>query len=407
MIFHPARMGLLNKRALVRQLQKSGIASRATLARSLGMSQPTAGKIVDELIADKILEEVEVDEANGGSSQSSARLGRPGRQLQLNRSQSGFLGIHLGINETFLAELPLGDADEGRWQYSFPNPSSKAQAATQWETELRNAAKKLQSKKFLGVLLSVPGIVDETANKILFSPNIHWSEGMDMPSVVRRVWNTPVLLVQEERVVALGHHFNNPGQENFLLVDFGEGVGGAVIVGGKPFASPLPISGELGHTPALGNLRRCGCGATGCVETLVSTRGLLESFSAAQPKLKNDWVTLKSHIAENGLQPWLTQSLDAAAVSISAALNVLGLRHVVVTGSLTELSPVVLEYLANSVRNGSMWARFGDVECVGAPRCRAAGLVAIGIDRLVVPETKAELDPKFLRGKTTAPSLQN
>jgi len=407
MIFHPARMGLLNKRALVRQLQKSGIASRAALARSLGMSQPTAGKIVDELIADKILEEIEIDEANGGNGQGSTRLGRPGRQLQLNRSQSGFLGIHLGIHETLLAELPLGDADEGRWRYSFPNPTAKPQAASQWETELRTAAKKLQSKKFLGVLLSAAGIVDETTNKVLFSPNIHWTEGMDMPSVVRRVWNSPVLLVQEERVVALGHHFNNPGEENFLLVDFGEGVGGAAIVGGKPFASPLPISGELGHTPALGNLRRCGCGATGCVETLVSTRGLLESFSAAQPKLKNDWAALKSYIAENGLQPWLTQSLDAAAVAISAALNVLGLRHVVITGSLMELSPVVLEYLAGSVRNGSMWARFGKVECVGAPRCRAAGLIAIGIDRLVVPETKAGVDPKFLRGKSAAPSLQN
>ncbi|HEV2692052.1 MAG TPA: winged helix-turn-helix transcriptional regulator, partial [Verrucomicrobiae bacterium] len=87
-------MGLLNKRALVRQLQKSGIASRAALARLLGMSQPTAGKIVDELIADDILEEVEAVENADNGANSSTRLGRPGRQLQLNRSQPGFLGIH-------------------------------------------------------------------------------------------------------------------------------------------------------------------------------------------------------------------------------------------------------------------------------------------------------------------------
>src|ERR1700735_3230101 len=107
MIFHPARMGLLNKRALVRQLQKTGIASRAVLARSLGMSQPTAGKIVDELLAEKILEEVEV---LAPAVSGSTRLGRPGRQLQMNRSQPGFLGIQLGIRETQLAELPLGAA---------------------------------------------------------------------------------------------------------------------------------------------------------------------------------------------------------------------------------------------------------------------------------------------------------
>ncbi|HSY18944.1 MAG TPA: ROK family protein [Candidatus Acidoferrales bacterium] len=407
MIFHPARMGLLNKRALVRQLQKSGIASRAVLARTLGMSQPTAGKIVDELIAENILEEVDAVDGDTGNARGATRLGRPGRQLQLNRSQPGFLGIHLGIQETWLAELPLGGADEGRWHHSFRNPVAKSRTVTQWEAELRVAAKKLRSKKFLGVLLSVPGIVDGAANNILFSPNIHWSDGTDLPSIIHRVWNIPVLVVQEEHAVALGHHFNNPGDENFLLVDFGEGVGGAAIIGGKPFVSPLPISGELGHTPALGNHRRCGCGAIGCVETLVSNRGLIESFSAAHPKLKKDWSALSAHIAENGPEPWLTGSLDAAAVAISAALNVLGLRHVVITGSLTELPPAVLAHLSRVVRNGAMWARFGDVECAGAPRCRAAGLVAIGIDRFVVPEANAGAGPKFSRGKNSTLNLQN
>jgi predicted NBD/HSP70 family sugar kinase len=405
MIYHPARMGLLNKRALVRQLQKSGIASRATLARSLGMSQPTAGKIVDELIADEILEEVEVAEVNGGNDHGSARPGRPGRQLQLNRSQPGFLGIHLGIEETLLAELPLGDAGEDRWQHSFRNPPAKSRPAAQWEAALRVAAKKLRSKKFLGVLLSVPGIVDEAANRILFSPNIHWSEGLDFPAVIRRVWPAPVLVVQQERAVALSHYLNHPGVEDFLLVDFDEGVGGAPVMGGKPFTSPLPISGELGHTPALGNHRRCGCGATGCVETLVSTGGLLESFAAAHPKSKKTWAALSAHIAQNGVELWLSSSLDAVAVAISAALNVLGLRQVVVTGSLTELPPAVLGYLSNSIQKGAMWARFGSVECTGAPRCRAAGLVAIGLDRLVVPEMKDESDKTISRGRNAALKL--
>jgi hypothetical protein len=35
-----------------------------------------------------------------------------------------------------------------------------------------------------------------------------------------------------------------------------------------------------------------------------------------------------------------------------------------------------------------MWARFGRVECISAPRHRTAGLVAVGIDRLVVPDQK-------------------
>ncbi len=386
MTLHPVHMGLLNKRALIRQLQKAGVASRAGLARSLGMSQPTAGKIVDELLADKILEEVETSVAADGGG--SAQLGRPGRQLQLNRSQPSFLGIQLGIQETQLVELPLGATDENVRQITFEVPYISQKPAAVWERELRAAAKKLRAKKFLCVLLSVPGLVDETAKRILFSPNIHWTEGLDLPAMVRRIWNVPVLLVQEERVLALGYHANHPEHEDFFLVDFGDGVGGAVIVGGKPLASPLPISGELGHTPVLGNRRKCGCGAVGCVETLVSTRGLLQSFFVAYPKKKNDWVTLIKHSVEKGVEPWLAQALDAAAVAIAGALNVLGLRRVVITGALMELAPSVLEHLAEAVKKGAMWARFGEVECVGAPRHRTAGLVAVGIDRLIAPETK-------------------
>ena len=149
----------------------------------------------------------------------------------------------------------------------------------------------------------------------------------------------PVLLVQEERALALGHHLAHPDCEDFLLVDFGEGVGGAIIVDGKPLANPLPISGEIGHTPVLGNRRQCGCGATGCMETLVSLRGLLESFSIATRGGKKSWAQLREHIVQDGIEPWLAHSLDAAAAIIAGSLNVLGLRRVVITGSLTELPP--------------------------------------------------------------------
>ncbi len=390
MIYVPSRMGQLNRRALLRQLQKLGVASRAELAKSLGMSQPTAGKIVDELLVSGVLEELVLPDDNGAES---VMRGRPGRKLRLNRSRSRLLAIQLGLQETAVAGLSLGISDEDQWHVSFSlDPDGDSPAKT-WEGQLRTAARKIGGKDFLGVLLSVPGIVDETENRILFSPNLHWTEKTDLASIVRRVWNVPVLIVQEERALALGHHLAAPGSDDFLLVDFGEGVGGAIIMDGKPLANPLPISGEIGHTPVLGNQRRCGCGSVGCMETLVSLRGLLESFSAAQRGARNSWAGLQRHISQKGIPAWLAQSLDAAAVSIAGALNVLGLRRVVITGSLTELPSAVCAHLSQAIQNGSMWAKFGTVECVAAPRRRTAGLVAIGIEQLIVPDTN-EISPK-------------
>jgi predicted NBD/HSP70 family sugar kinase len=201
--------------------------------------------------------------------------------MRLNRSQARFLAIQLGVSETNLAALPVGAEPEDRWAVQVQTPAS----AGGWVRQLKIAAAKISQREFWGVMVSVPGIVDEPGGRVLFSPNLHWTEAADLPMLIQQVWPTAVALVQEERALALGHQYVDPDEEDFLLVDFGEGVGGAAIVAGKPYANPLPLSGELGHTPVLGNPRKCGCGAVGCIETLVSMRGLLQSFAAAHPGL--------------------------------------------------------------------------------------------------------------------------
>jgi predicted NBD/HSP70 family sugar kinase len=388
MVLVPAKMGRLNKRALLGRLQRMGQASRADLAKSLGLSQPTAGKIADELIELGIVEEMDEGEiteqaAATRSARQPVKLGRPGRLLRLNRDKARFLAIQLGVSETSLAALPVGAEPEDHWALQVKTPDS----AEEWVRQLKRAAAKIPQKDFWGALVSVPGIVDEPAGRVLFSANLHWTERSHLPTLIQRVWDVPVSLVQEERALALGHQYVDPESEDFLLVDFGEGVGGAVIVAGKLYANPLPISGELGHTPVLGNKRPCGCGAVGCVETLVSTRGLLQSFAAAHRKAPGTWAALAQAIEQKGVEPWLAAALDAAAVVIAGALNVVGLRHVIVTGSLAELPPAVMDYLSKTIVNGAMWARFGKVEVESAPRRRTAGLVAVGIDRLVLPMT--------------------
>src|ERR1041385_3736682 len=107
MVVVPSKMGRLNKRALLDRLQIMGTASRASLAKATGLSQPTAGKIVDQLIETEVIEEVESSEANGenGDGKSAGKVGRPGRMLRLNRNPVRFLAIQLGVSETSMAAL--------------------------------------------------------------------------------------------------------------------------------------------------------------------------------------------------------------------------------------------------------------------------------------------------------------
>ena len=381
MVLIPAKMGRINKRALVGRLQRIGQASRADLAKSLGLSQPTAGKIADELLRMDVLEEVEEDAAAHRAGDARNRVGRPGRILRLSRRRTRFLAMELGVNETNLAAVPVGAAPEDRWTVQMQTPAS----ADGWVRELKEAAMRLPHKEFWGVLVSVPGIVDELGSRVLFSPNLHWTEAADLPALIQKVWSAPVALVQEERALALGYQCVDSREEDFLLVDFGEGVGGAAIVSGRPFTGALPLSGELGHTRVPGNRRKCGCGAIGCIETLVSVRGLLRSFAQAQRSAPHTWDQLAMTIEAQGIPDWLEETLEQAGVVISGALNVLGLRRVILSGALTELPPVVMENMSQAILRGAMWARFGEVLVETAPRRRTAGLVAVGIDRIVLP----------------------
>jgi len=68
-----------------------------------------------------------------------------------------------------------------------------------------------------------------------------------------------------------------------------------------------------------------------------------------------------------------------------------GLRRLILTGSLNELPPAVIRYLSGAISRGAMWGRFGNIEIEGAPRRRMAGLVSVGIDRLVVPMADTEV----------------
>jgi predicted NBD/HSP70 family sugar kinase len=168
-----------------------------------------------------------------------------------------------------------------------------------------------------------------------------------------------------------------------------------VVSKGKLLASALPLVAELGHTPVPGNDRRCGCGAEGCLETLASTQGLLKSYRLVAKKNDPSWESLVAYVHKRGIEPWLAHALDSTADVIAGALNVLGLRRVILTGNLCDLPEAVFGRIESRVCRGALWARFGSVECVRAPRRRSAGLVAFGIDRLLLPSSGDEPDRSY------------
>ncbi len=382
----PANMRKVNERAVFDRLLRHGPASRAELAKSIRLSAPTVGKVVDGLLEAGFLEEADalpmnrLDDMATAVHEADARLGRPGRTLRLNRQRSGIVAVQLGVHHTRVAALPVAGPMGENWPIEFETPQSPGE----WSRALRKAARSLARAEPWTVMVSVPGVVDEQQKKVLLAPNLHWLEQADLPGLLRDVWGCEVELVQEIRALALGHLSAQPEERDFLLVDVGAGVGGAAVLNGQLFTSSLPLSGELGHTPVVGNRRKCGCGATGCVETMTSRPGLLASMPGRRGVIA-PWSDLVKRIETHGVETWLAEALDGLGVVVGGAMNVLGVRQVVFTGALTELPELVMNALGKAVRRSAMWARFGEVQCAAAPRRWAQGLVAAAIDRVLLP----------------------
>ena len=364
----------MHQRRIIETVARSGSISRSDLARATGMSQPTVSRIVDRLRAQHILAE-SVDggpHAEDGSGKATAVLGRPSTRLELDRTRPRFVVVQLGVRHTRLAVLPVAVPSEDRWQSEFATPSS----ADAWLRQLAKAWKPHRQKR-LTTVVSVPGVVDEGTGKVYLSPNIRWLEKVNLGQSLRDIFGPEVLVKQEIRLLALGQMAAEPQSGDFLLVDSGSGVGAAAVIGGGLFSGSVPLSAEIGHDAVPGNPRPCGCGAVGCLETLVSRPGLLAS--AAEHGQPQSWPALIEYLTDRPTPRWLKQSLDSMAVDLAAALNLLGLRQVILTGAFQELPPACIDHLTTEVRQHAMWARFGDISIRTAPRRRQAGMVSVAL----------------------------
>jgi len=350
--------------------------TRPELARRTGLSAMTVGKAADHLLAAGYLSEAPGD--------PSAAQGRPGRLLSPS-PRPIFVAIELGVQRTAVYRLGLAGESTPAARVAI----DMAQGPEAFRRALAAAPDQLGDEPVEAVLVSVPGVLDAEQPAIVFSPNLHWSEGPELLRALGRTFAAPVCAVQEAQALALGHLTAEGAPAHFLMVDLGDGVGSSIVAGGRLFGGPLPLSGEIGHTPVAGNERRCGCGAIGCIETLAGRAGLLRTASTQLPGVAS-WPALVAALAGKPLPPWLLPTIDALAMVLAGALNLLGLRDVVAVGPVADLHPEVVPELGRRLAAHALLGRFGRVECKHAPERRQLGLLRAAIDRVLIAEPRRD-----------------
>jgi glucokinase len=136
---------------------------------------------------------------------------------------------------------------------------------------------------FVGI--GLPGVTDAAQRVILDAPNLSFLEGRDLAAAVERELGARVRLENDANVAALGEARHGAGAQHpdFLLATLGTGVGGGIVLGGELWRGPGGMAGEFGHL-LTGHERRCGCGATGCLEASASALASRARGAAPEPR---------------------------------------------------------------------------------------------------------------------------
>jgi glucokinase len=127
-----------------------------------------------------------------------------------------------------------------------------------------------------GVGIGCAGPVDTVAGTV--SPiNIPAWREFPLVERVRDLVRAPVSLAGDAVCVALGEHWVGAGQGASAMLGMvvSTGVGGGLVLDGRPFGGLTGNAGHVGHIVVEPGGEPCTCGGRGCVETVASGPNLV------------------------------------------------------------------------------------------------------------------------------------
>jgi glucokinase len=143
---------------------------------------------------------------------------------------------------------------------------------------VQQVRRKRPGGKLLGIGIGVPGFIRLESGVVTKSPYLPGLEDFPMRDELQRRAGYPVVLENDANAAALGEKWMGAGREvqDLVLLTLGTGVGGGIIAGGKALHGYLGMAGELGHiTVEPESEVRCGCGNTGCLETVAAATAVV------------------------------------------------------------------------------------------------------------------------------------
>lgn len=197
-----------------------------------------------------------------------------------NNSEGIVLGIDIGGTTCKCGVFSIS----GELLYKDEIPTRKAEGGSLILSDIKEHIPDMLGKvnkaanDIAGVGIGVPGAVKEdgTVNKCV---NLGWGV-FNVAQTFSDMTGYKVKVGNDANMAALGEYWMGSSKEysSSLLVTLGTGVGGGVIVNGKPLCGFNGAAAELGHIPVVEDEEEyCNCGKKGCLEQVASATGIVKT----------------------------------------------------------------------------------------------------------------------------------
>jgi glucokinase len=264
-------------------------------------------------------------------------------------------GIDLGGTKIQTAIIDADGAVKGEARHPTPTKGGPADVATAMGKALVEAAEAagVKSSDLEGVGVGSPGDVDEKAGTVSTARNLpDWEGSFPLGEALEKDLGTKVRIGNDVQVATEAEYHLGAGQglDSLIGVFWGTGVGGGLILGGKPWLG-RGAAGEIGHMVIKRGGAKCPCGRRGCMEAY-SGRAAMEAEARRRQedgektdlfKLmeKHDKPRLTSSIWDRAIDngdklaiELIDRAIEALGTGIASAINLLDPEAIIIGGGL-------------------------------------------------------------------------
>lgn len=264
-----------NLSTVLRLLHLGGAQSRSHLTAITGLNRSTVGDLVSTLASLGLVRERPGDVRG---------VGRPSLVVEPVSTSAAVLALDFRVERTIAALVGLGGGVIARVERRHTAGDREALVAEVTRASEEVLAFLPPGSEWVGTCVGVPGVVRVSDGLVRFAPNLGWSD-VPLGDLLRSSVGSgrgDVSVRNDADLGVLAEHMRGSARDSstvlYLAGDIG--VGGGVIVDGRPLVGAGGYGGEVGHMRVNPNGHVCRCGARGCWETEIGSAALLRAAGA-------------------------------------------------------------------------------------------------------------------------------